>query len=81
MSIYDGKYCGDLLYIPEESYYCHNYYYGFERDGVVDKIYAWSDDDNYTEYYLVGNEAYRTAFAESFTSQHDKIHVYDEFKR
>lgn len=73
-SKYDG-YC--LIYdqerhIKEKSYYCHNYYRGFDGE----EIFAHSDDDNYTEYSING-----IPFAESFTSEEDVMHVYSEFKK
>lgn len=79
---YDGMYFSDFEIIKEKSYYCHNYLKGLIRNGKQDLIYAWSDDDNWTEYYLVDyyDSRYKTPFAESFTNENDKIHVYSEFK-
>lgn len=68
---YDGYVFSNAERISEKSYYCHNYYRGFDGE----EIYAESDDDNYTEYSIDG-----VSFAESFTSEEDVIHVYKEFK-
>ena len=68
---YDGHIFSSAERIVEKSYYCHNYYLGFNGD----EIYAESDDDNYTEYSIKG-----VSFAESFTSEGDIVHVYDTLK-
>ena len=57
-------------YNKEKSFYNHNWYTcknGYE-------VYAESDDDNTTEYYLVidGNK-YGLYFAISFVSQYDEL--------
>ena len=73
--MYLGYYDGYQFYhediIKEKSYYCHNWYRGIGND----EIYAKSDDDGWTGYYLNGVE-----FAESFTSEGDVLHVYSEFR-
>lgn len=68
---YDGYVFENTDLLADKSYYCHNYYRGFDGD----EIFAHSDDDNYTEYSING-----VAFAESFTSEGDVVHVYNEFK-
>lgn len=70
---YDG-YClmnDSDRHIKEKSYYCHNYFRGFNGE----EIFAHSDDDNYTAYYING-----VPFAESFTNEEDVMHVFSEFK-
>lgn len=56
--------------IKHKSTYCHNYYYGLHHE----EVYAWSDDDNLTEYSIAG-----LVFAESFANEGDVLHVYDKF--
>lgn len=52
---YDGLPTDMLTFIPELSFYNHNYYMGLVRKGCAarDLIYAESDDDNLTEFYHV----------------------------
>ena len=52
------------------SYYNHNYYQGYDGD----LIYAESDDENLTDYYING-----VFFAESFVSEGDKLIVLDKY--
>lgn len=68
---YDGYVFGKSERIESKSYYCHNYYRGFDGE----EIYALSDDDNHTEYFING-----IIFAESFTSEEDVVHVFEEYK-
>lgn len=72
--MYLGEYEGYVFpadkRIKHKSTYCHNYYYGLHHE----EIYAWSDDDNLTEYSIAG-----LVFAESFADEGDVLHVYDEF--
>ena len=80
LSEYEGKYFNDFIRDDEKSFYCHNYLHGLIRNGKQDEIYAWSDDDNWTEYRLLTDDGYSIPFAESFTSEGDKIYVYPEYK-
>ena len=65
------------VYNEEKSYYCHNYYTCTNGQ----EIYAESDDDNTTEYYLViDGKRYGHYFAISFVSQDDKL-IWDEVNR
>ena len=57
--------------IKYKSHYNHMYYKGINGE----EIYAISDDDNYTEYFIAG-----IPFAESFSSEGNILHIYDEFK-
>lgn len=72
--MYLGEYEGYVFpadkKIKHKSTYCHNYYYGLHHE----EVYAWSDDDNLTEYSIAG-----LVFAESFTNEGDVLHVYDKF--
>lgn len=55
--------------IPEVSYYNHNYHVGF--NGQL--LYAHSDDDNTTEWYLVHGDREPEYLGLSFVSDHDKL--------
>ena len=79
-SKYDGKRIEEVAAHREDlSSYCRNYYE--DSDGGL--IYAWSDDDNYTEYteVIVINNTFEwgETFAESFCNEDDIMHVYSEF--
>lgn len=67
---YEGYVFPENQLIKHKSTYCHDYYYGLHHE----EVYAWSDDDNLTEYSIAG-----LVFAESFTDEGDVLHVYDEF--
>ena len=57
---YDGIDVDDLIHMPEISCYNYNYYIGLKREGraVNDLIFAESDDDNLTQYYMIeGNRS------------------------
>lgn len=71
-NIYDGIKCNELRHIPEISCYNMNYYIGLKRKGAVcnDLIYAESDDDNTTDYYINGDY-----IGCSLASEGDIIHV------
>lgn len=57
-------------HIQEKSYYCHNFYKC--SNGQI--VYAESDDDNTTDYYLVvGDNKYGYQFAYSLTSRDDEL--------
>lgn len=71
LGYYEGHVFSNEDRIKDESYYCHNYYRGINGE----KVFAHSDDDNWTEYSIDG-----IAFAESFTSEWDVLHVYSEFR-
>lgn len=49
MKYIDGIKMDDFEHIPQISQYNHNYYKGFDKD----LLYAVSDDDQITEWYLV----------------------------
>ena len=68
---YEGYKFPETSLIKNKSSYNHNYYKGLNGE----EIYAVSDDDNYTEYFIAG-----IPFAESFISEGDILHVYDDFK-
>lgn len=53
---YDGKEADKILkHIPEISVYNHNYFIGLQRSelGSADLVYAESDDDNLTEFWVL----------------------------
>lgn len=72
---YNGVPLDALQHIPEISFYNHNYYIGLRREGCVtsDLIYAESDDDNCTSYYLINKNSEPIYFGYSFTSEGDII--------
>lgn len=57
--VYEGIDTSIFKYIPEISCYNNNYYIGLKREGIVtnDLIFAHSDDDNLTEYYIVNGNS------------------------
>lgn len=65
--------------LDDLSHYNNNYY----EDDEGNIIYAWSDDDDYTDYTRVtvdGVYIHRhETFAESFTSYDNVMQVFDEF--
>ena len=79
-SKYHGKRIDEVAtHRTDLSSYCRNYYE--DEDGGL--IYAWSDDDGYTEYteVIVINHVFEwgETFAESFTSSGDTMEVFPEF--
>lgn len=77
MKIYDNFPSEKLVHIPEISFYNHNYYIGLLREGKAcnDLIYVWSDDDDYSEYYLISKQHGGILFGYSSTSEGDIIHL------
>lgn len=69
----------ELKYISGISCYNHNYYVGAKRENnaVHDLIYVESDDDNYSEYYLVLSAGH-FVIGHSFTSEGDIIHFNED---
>ena len=67
---YNGYVFTDEQRIKEKSFCNHNYYRGIYGE----EIHAWSDDDNWTQYW-----SNNVPFAESFVSEGNVVHVYDEF--
>ena len=77
---YNGKRIEEVAtYRKDLSSYCRNYYE--DEDGGL--IYAWSDDDNYTDYteVIVINNVFKwgETFAESFCSDGDIMQVFSDF--
>lgn len=70
---YEGVTPKELELIPEISSYNHNYYKGLNGD----ILYANSDDDNYTDWYLVEDDEVKNKrqFGYSLTSEGDRIHI------
>lgn len=70
---YIGKTPEDFENIAEMSSYNHNYYKGMNGD----ILYADSDDDDYTDWYLVMDDEVKAKkhFGYSLTSEGDKIHI------
>lgn len=72
---YNNKFQEQILeHIPQISSYNSNYYMGVIREKMIarDLIYAISNDDNGTSYYLV-RESGNILFAYSLASDDDKI--------
>lgn len=69
----EGLFMEQFTHVPQISSYNHNYYIGFDND----LIYAKSNDDNLTEYWLVKNESF-TFFGYSFESEDSKLHATTE---
>lgn len=63
----------NFIRIDEISHYNYNYYLGFDKDLLFSK----SDDDNTTEWWLVSDGEFKY-LGESYTSEGDKLHVYDK---
>lgn len=59
--IYDGIYTSTFKHIPEISFYNNNYYIGLRREGDVnnDLLFAKSDDDNFTDWYIINGNSVR----------------------
>lgn len=57
--VYDGIKVDAFKHIPEISFYNHNYYIGLKRNGSVvsDLLFACSNDDNMTDWYIVNGES------------------------
>ncbi len=72
---YNGMDLDKLKHIPEISFYNHNYYVGKKRLNYPtnDLIFAKSDDDNFTEYYVVTTNGQHIYFGYSETSEDDVI--------
>jgi len=66
-----GTEMAKLKHLPEISGYNENFYVGLNKD----LIYGASDDDNFTEWYLVDppfNQS--TYFGYSYTSEGNRLH-------
>ena len=82
---FNGKKIKDVAkHLKDISSYNHNYY----EDAEGNIIYAWSDDDNYTDYTRVtitGDaldiKILHETFAESFCSCGDFMEVFEEFMK
>jgi hypothetical protein len=59
--------------IKEISHYNHNYYVGFEKD----LLFAKSDDDDTTEWWLISNGNFHY-LGESYCSDNDLLHLFDK---
>lgn len=70
LSVFNGLTPKDFKHLPERSWYNHNFF------SYLDNVlYAESDDDNYTEWFLlIGNQ--KVSFAESFTSDGERLNVF-----
>jgi len=68
----DGLALDTLNHIKELSVYNTNYYLGFDND----LIYAESDDDNTTEWYLIKNKEF-LYLGESYATEGDLLNRYE----
>jgi hypothetical protein len=76
MKIYaEGLNMQQFKRIDDISVYNHNYYVGFDKD----LLYGISDDDNKTDWYIVNNCTFNY-LGESFCSENELLHVYDNPK-
>lgn len=67
-----------LIHVSDISYYNHNYY---KTDNDNYLLYAESDDDDYTSWYLCNNNSSKiVCFGESFSSSGNIIEVFDDIK-
>lgn len=68
--IYDGIDTSIFKHIPEISFYNNNYYIGLRRENDVnnDLLFAKSDDDNFTDWYVINGNSVRYIGYE-FTSE------------
>lgn len=56
--VYDGIKVDTFKHIPEISFYNHNYYIGLKRNSrLLDLLFAHSDDDNMTDWYIVNGSS------------------------
>lgn len=76
IEIYKNISLKNLYRLEAISYYNHNYYVGFKREGkcINDLLYVESDDDNTSEIYLVkGDSSIHIGYC--YTSEEDKIRL------
>ena len=59
--VYDGIDTSTFKHIPEISFNNHNYFVGFKRGNSVthDLLFAHSDDDNQTDWYIINGNSVR----------------------
>jgi hypothetical protein len=59
--IYDGIDTSIFKHIPEISFYNNNYYIGLRRENDVnnDLLFAKSNDDNFTDWYIINGNSVR----------------------
>ena len=57
--VYDRIDTTTFKHIPEISFYNNNYFIGLKRGGHVihDLLFAHSDDDNFTQWYIVEGDS------------------------
>ena len=66
---FNGLDMNQFCIIPDISSYNHNYYVGFNSN----LLYAHSDDDDTTEWYLVHGDREPEYLGVSYTSNHNKL--------
>ena len=75
---FNGILSRTLIRVSDISSYNHNYY---ETDNDNYLLYAESDDDNYTSWYLCNSNLDKlVCFGESFSSSNNIIEVFDDIK-
>lgn len=59
--VYDGIDTSTFKHIPEISFYNNNYFVGLKREKSVthDLLFAHSDDDNQTDWYVINGNSVR----------------------
>jgi len=72
LEIYDKALVDEFKHIPEISCYNRNYYIGLRRLSFKnDLLFAWSDDDNTTEWHLVTDKGHQP-IGYSYTSDKEE---------
>lgn len=71
VNYYENKKASDFEYVKEKSRYNHNYYLGLKNH----LLYAKSDDEEITEWYISLNGKEFQYFGFSVLSEGDKIHL------
>lgn len=67
---YEGLNMEQFAHLPQISRYNLNYYVGFDKD----LLYAKSDDDDTTTWYLIKGCDSSILLGESYMSEGDKLH-------
>lgn len=61
--------------IEEISHYNYNYYVGFEKD----LLFAKSDDNSTTEWWIISNGDFHY-LGERYTTENELLHLYDSVR-
>jgi hypothetical protein len=69
----NGLQMEQFKHIEQISSYNNNYFIGFDKD----LLFAKSDDDNTTEWYLVKNKSFQY-LGDSYEGENNILHLYKE---